>query len=271
MANEQTTSNNQEVQKDVRSQFEKHIKEKSGLPGWIFWLSLAVFWLSLAAMVLGFLIIVVGAALAYYPIAPSIVVALFGALVGFFGVSFLFVYKSTINQVREYLEELQTEKDNWERARKKIQYYMHENLNQVRWIFWLTLVAMFLGFLIIVIGAALAFYSPPGQVAPSIVVTLSGVLVEFIGATFLFVYKSTMEQARGYVNILERINAVGMFIKEIDKITPSDERNKARAKIASDILSLYRLEKKQNEDAQPQKPETAVSEAPASEKKKDTT
>lgn len=138
---------------------------------------------------------------------------------------------------------ISNKRENWEAAREKIQYYMHENLGQVRWIFRLTLLAMFLGFLIIICGAALAYSNK--QLAPTIVVTLSGVLVEFIGATFLFVYKSTMEQARGYVNILERIYTVGMSDLLIDSIESSNElRDQTRAKVASEILSLHGLDKR---------------------------
>ena len=132
--------------------------------------------------------------------------------------------------------------DNWEAAREKIQSYMHENLRQVYWIFALTLIAMLLGFVIIICGAVLTYKN---KGTPSIVVTLSGVLVEFIGATFLFIYKSTMEQARGYVNILERIYAVGMSDLLIDSITPSNElRDQTRAAIASQILSLQSSNRK---------------------------
>ncbi len=138
---------------------------------------------------------------------------------------------------------IRNKRDNWEAAREKIQYYMHENLKQVRWIFRLTLIAMFLGFVIIICGAVLVYLNK--DVTPAIVVTLSGVLVEFIAATFLFVYRSTMEQARGYVNILERIYAVGMADMLVDSIETSNKlRDQTRATIASEILSAKGLDQK---------------------------
>ena len=83
-------------------------------------------------------------------------------------------------------------------------------------------------------------YKSPDNFQPSIVVALSGIIVEFIAATFLLIYKSTMEQARDYVNILERINAVGMSVQILDSIESDDGlRDKTRAEIASGLLSLY--------------------------------
>jgi hypothetical protein len=136
--------------------------------------------------------------------------------------------------------EPQTEQAPWEGARLKIEFYMHENLRQVRWIFVLTLVVMLFGFGIILSGAALAFYR--GQQTASIVVTLSGLLVEFIGATFLIVYKNTMEQAMRYVSILQKIITIGTSVNLINGITYESERQKAQAKIASEILSPRRVE-----------------------------
>jgi hypothetical protein len=180
-------------------------------------------------------------------LASSIVITLYGVLIELIGVIFLLIYKTTINRATELLnEELQIidKRRAWEAARRKIQYYMHENLVQVKWIFRLTLMVMFLGFLIIIRGAALA---SKDQSTASIVVTLSGVLVEFIGATFLFIYKSTMEQAKNYVNILERINIIGMSDLLIDSIESSEDlRDKARDRIAMKILSLHGVEDKED-------------------------
>lgn len=104
---------------------------------------------------------------------------------------------------------------------------------------------MLAGFVIIGYGI-LRVYQLPENFKPSIVVTLSGVIVEFIAATFLIVYRSTMEQAREYVNILERINAVGMSVQILESIedTGTGLRDKTRAEIANGLLSLYGFSKK---------------------------
>ena len=104
---------------------------------------------------------------------------------------------------------------------------------------------MFLGFLIIIGGAVLALKlaneNPNTTQVPSIVTSLSGVIVEFISATFLFVYRSTMKQASEYVDILRRLNAIGTSVVLVDEMADTDGKptfkDRTRAKIASEILS----------------------------------
>jgi len=99
---------------------------------------------------------------------------------------------------------------------------------------------MLAGFVIIGYGV-FRVYESPDNFKPSIVVTMSGVIVEFIAATFLLIYRSTMEQAKDYVNILERINAVGMSVQILDSVESNDSglRDKTRAEIAMGLLTLY--------------------------------
>jgi hypothetical protein len=103
-----------------------------------------------------------------------------------------------------------------------------------------TLIVITAGFVIIGYGV-IQVYKLTDNIQPSIIVTLSGVIVEFIAATFLLIYKSTMEQARDFVNILERINAVGMSVQILESIESDDTglRDKTRAEIALGLLSLY--------------------------------
>jgi len=129
----------------------------------------------------------------------------------------------------------------WNLARVKLESYLNRNLRQVQWIFVLTLLVMMAGFVIIGYGV-IHVYQSPDSFRPSIVVTVSGVLVEFIAATFLLIYKSTMEQARSYVTMLEKINAVGMSIQILDTMK-SPDTDKFRAQLAMELLSLYGVRK----------------------------
>jgi membrane protein implicated in regulation of membrane protease activity len=238
-------------------------------------------WLSRGTILLGFLVCIIGVALALRTELPSsVVITLIGALIAFVGAVFLFFYNSRMAEARGYVEELESKTSYWEtrpyrktkpeeerarlpeeeraqrarlnvrlpgeRARLKIQYYTHENLRQVRWIFWLSLVAMFLGFFIIIGGAYLAYRLASADTSliaqvPSIVTSLSGLIVEFISATFLFVYRSTMKQASEYVDILRRLNAIGTSVVLVDEMADTDGKptfkDRTRAKIASEILS----------------------------------
>jgi membrane protein implicated in regulation of membrane protease activity len=274
-ANDSSKANDKPIEEQIEEVHKALVAENLGwirsTPG----LPLAARWLPLATILLGFSLIVSGGASALsIELPPSVSITLMGALIAFVGTIFVFLYKSRMAEARGYVEELESKTSYWEtyvgepkggekpagqpnerrarlnarlpgeRARLKIQYYTHENLRQVRWIFWLTLVAMFLGFFIIIGGAVLAYIlavnSSPSQV-PSIVTSLSGVIVEFIAATFLIVYRSTMKQANEYVDILRRLNAIGTSIVLVDEMDDQAKANptykdEIRARIASDIL-----------------------------------
>jgi hypothetical protein len=128
----------------------------------------------------------------------------------------------------------------WDLARIKLEEYLDRNLKQVRSIFWLSLLVMAAGFFLIGYGV-LKVYADPANFNASIIATVSGILVNFIGATFLIIYRSTMEQAKAYVAVLERINAVGMSVQILEQMDDSDKklRNQATVDIAKQLLELY--------------------------------
>ena len=99
---------------------------------------------------------------------------------------------------------------------------------------------MGIGFAFIGYGVIMVFADPQNFKA-SIVTAVSGILVNFIGATFLLIYRSTMEQAKDYVSVLERINAVGMSVQVLEQIDDNDPtlKNQATADIAKQLLELY--------------------------------
>jgi len=105
----------------------------------------------------------------------------------------------------------------WDLARVTLESYFNKNLSQVTAIFWLSVIVMFIGFGIIVWGIAQAI-TLPNSTLPTVVTGLAGVITELIGATFLFLYRSTMEQAVNYTRTLERINSVGMAMQILDTI-----------------------------------------------------
>jgi hypothetical protein len=131
----------------------------------------------------------------------------------------------------------------WELARVKLESYLSRNLSQVKSIFWLTVLVMTGGFGLIGTGAYEAFRDPVNFRA-SVLTTVSGVVVSFIGGTFLVLYKATMAQAKDYVTILERINAVGMSVQILDSIDAqnSDLKQRTIADIAKQLLLMYTAE-----------------------------
>lgn len=128
----------------------------------------------------------------------------------------------------------------WELARVKLESYLDRNLSQVRSIFWLTLLVMIGGFVLIGVGVYEAFQSAANFNA-SVLTTCSGVLVSFIGGTFLVLYKATMAQAKDFVSILERINAVGMSVQILGTINVSASalKDQTTAEVAKQLLTMY--------------------------------
>ena len=149
--------------------------------------------------------------------------------------------KTLIKKKEEELKK-HPEKSNtaWELASIKLESYLNRNLSQVRWIFFWTILVMIAGFIMIGIGI-MKVYENPINFEPSILVTIAGVLTELIGATFLFLYKSTMNQAKDYVNVLERINAVGMSIQVLETMDSESKelKDKTKADLAKELLKLY--------------------------------
>jgi cytochrome c biogenesis protein CcdA len=128
----------------------------------------------------------------------------------------------------------------WELAQTKLESYINRNLSQVKSIFWLTVLVMLFGFTLISYGIYQAFQHPESLGAP-ILTACSGIIVNFIGATFLVVFKSTMAQAQEYMGIIERINAVGMSVQILDTISDTNDelKDKTTSDIAQKLLDLY--------------------------------
>ena len=128
----------------------------------------------------------------------------------------------------------------WDLARTKLENYLDRNLSQVRSIFYLSAFASTIGFGLIIYGSIMVFQKESNLQA-SIVVAISGLVANFIAATFLTSYKSTMDQAKEYVNVLERINAVGMSVQIIESINDShlQIKEETKAELSKKLIDLY--------------------------------
>ena len=145
----------------------------------------------------------------------------------------------------------------WDLARVKLELYFDRNLSQINYIFWLSLGVMIVGFAFILYGISQAFTpiqeagtaqavaegvqsrTASSNVTPAIIGGIAGIITEFIGATFLFVYRSTIQQAVGYTRTLERINSVGMAMQILDSISKESKKlqDKTKAEIVKILLS----------------------------------
>ena len=145
-------------------------------------------------------------------------------------------------RVRDYPEKPQLA---WVLAQTKLESYLNRNLAQVKAIFFLTSFVMIVGFCFVLFGIVRAFDSPD-KLPVAIVASVSGLLINFIGGSFLLVYRSTLAQSTGYVAVLERINAVGMAVQVLESIPPESAELKSAttADIAKQLLRLYSAQPK---------------------------
>ncbi|MCY6494557.1 element excision factor XisI family protein [Leptolyngbya sp. GGD] len=127
----------------------------------------------------------------------------------------------------------------WDIANSTLSAYFNRNLKQVDWIFRLSVAVMLLGLGLVGVGIALA-YQKPENITVAIVGGIAGVITQFIGATFLFIYKSTISQANKYTETLERINSVGMAMQILDGIS-EQERVDSLEKLVSAKIEIAKL------------------------------
>ena len=131
----------------------------------------------------------------------------------------------------------------WDMAQLTLEIYFSRNLNQIRWIFWLSIAVMSLGFILIVCGVVVGYQNSQENWVTAAIGGTAGVLTEFIGATFLFVYKSSMQQADKYTEILERMNFVGMAMQMLDNATEGNKNTRESSELNSvDSLQEAKIE-----------------------------
>ena len=145
----------------------------------------------------------------------------------------------------------------WDLGQETLQLYFTSNRRQMNYIFIFSVGVMLAGFILITLGITNTYSAlnnlvqlaakgntnlPPSIFTPAIVGGISGVITEFIGATFLFMYRSIVDQANNNIKTLERITTVGMAMGILDTLSSHSEatkdlRDETAAEIAKMILS----------------------------------
>jgi hypothetical protein len=128
----------------------------------------------------------------------------------------------------------------WDLAREKLESYLDRNISHVRSILFLTSAVMVAGFGFVLYGIWRAFEQPE-KLPVAIVASASGLLVSFIGGSFMLIYRAILSQSKDYVTVLERINAVGMAVQVIENIPSqqSELKHRTTAELAKQLLGLY--------------------------------
>ena len=125
----------------------------------------------------------------------------------------------------------------WELGREQLQAYFARNLAQVKQVFYVSVGVMIVGFAFVIYGVYLQLDAHDNAkiISPAQIASLSGLITQFIGATFMVIYRSTMTQANEFVVVLDRINTVGIAMKVLDQI-PDDDAGKNR--VRQDLITL---------------------------------
>jgi hypothetical protein len=125
----------------------------------------------------------------------------------------------------------------WNLAQIKLEAYFDRNLQQVNQIFLVAIGVMCVDFGFVLTGVVMSFHGT--KITPvELVASGAGIITEFIGATFMVIYRSTMAQANEFMSILERINTVGMAVQVLDSIpeTATVLKSETRAHIVELLL-----------------------------------
>lgn len=147
-------------------------------------------------------------------------------------------------QVREAQAKAAKEPDKakpaWDLATAKLEVYLNTNIAQIRWIFVLSVFVMFAGFLLLGAATILALQSP-NEATPAIITGIGGVITEFIGATFLFLYRSAIEHSSQYIMTLDKTSSVGVAIQILDNIKVDESDSDSVAKITQAKIEVAKL------------------------------
>lgn len=130
----------------------------------------------------------------------------------------------------------------WELAGANLQSYFSGNIAQVRQVFYVAVGSMLVGFAFVLFGVyeqiGFAQADPKSIAPPAWIASIAGVITEFVGATFMVIYRSTMTQATEFVSVLNRINTAGIALKVLDQIPEEDpHKNPAREQLINLLLA----------------------------------
>lgn len=135
-------------------------------------------------------------------------------------------------------EQPEKAKSAWNLASVRLDAYFRRNLAQINQIVVISILVMIVGFGFVLWGVILSSHQP--KLTPtSWVAGIAGIVTQFIGATFMVIYRSTMTQANQFMHILDRINTIGIAVQVLDSIPDAETqlKNETRSQIVALLLS----------------------------------
>lgn len=131
---------------------------------------------------------------------------------------------------------------------KRLDGYYSLNRLHLQFSFWASLAALLTGLVILVVGIALIFKGDAGLSGQ--LLTIGGVLTQFIGAGFFFLYSKNLKQLNVFYDKLIRhqdtMYAMGLTMHQL----PEDRRSEMLETVISMLLT-------RNETKSPMSPELA--------------
>ena len=112
--------------------------------------------------------------------------------------------------------------------------YYEVNRTHLKWSFWASIVALSIGLVAIIVGIGLILSGKPEL--NSTISTVGGVLTQFIGAGFFFLYTKNLKQLNIFYEKLIKIQDTEYAI-EIAKSLPDNEKNKNLASIVNILIT----------------------------------
>jgi hypothetical protein len=128
----------------------------------------------------------------------------------------------------------------WDSAREQLDQYFDRNLSQIRSIFNFSVIVMTAGFAVMLWGLWRGLMGT-APTATALLATGAGVITQFIGGTFLYIFRSAIQQATTYASTLERMNSLGVAVHILETIPDGagevDLKNRTRAAVVEALVA----------------------------------
>lgn len=169
--------------------------------------------------------------------------------ISFLGLSFLIFFlgflgnSASFSELENNKEQLkEEEKENpekikpmWDYAKNELMIQLELIKKQANLIFKISIISIVIGLVTILISIFFIINNDLSQIL--VISTIGGILTEFIGATFLVMYKSLILQLNENLKILERLNFIGIGIKILDTMDENHENiGEVKKELAKKII-----------------------------------
>jgi hypothetical protein len=112
--------------------------------------------------------------------------------------------------------------------------YYEVNRTHLKWSFWASIVALSIGLAAVIVGIGLILSGKPELT--STISTIGGILTQFIGAGFFYLYTRNLKQLNIFYEKLIKLQDTEYAIKVANSL-PDNDKNKALASITNILIT----------------------------------